>query len=88
MKEDMDISVISNFDNIFNNILIDKLNISQDAILPEAHFANDLGADSLDMVEIILDFEIAFKIIIPDDEVESIITVGDAKTFIKKLIHE
>lgn len=80
--------VMSNFDSIFNNILIDKLNVSQDAILPEAHFSNDLGADSLDVVEIILEFELAFKIVIPDDEADSIITVGDAKSFIKKLIHE
>lgn len=88
MKEDMGISTMSNFDKLFNNILIDKLNVSQDAIMPDAHFTGDLGADSLDMVEIILEFEIAFKIVIPDDEAEGIITVGDAKAFIKKMINE
>ena len=54
------------------------------AIKPEASFANDLGADSLDTVELIMEFEKEFKISIPDDQAEKISTVGDAIAYIEE----
>lgn len=64
-------------------LIVDKLNVEESEVKPEASFANDLGADSLDTVELIMDFEKEFGISIPDDQAEKISTVGDAIAFIE-----
>ena len=61
-------------------IIVDKLGVSESAVTPEATFAQDLGADSLDTVELIMEFEKEFGIKIPDEKSE---TVGDAIKFIE-----
>lgn len=63
-------------------IIVDKLGVSADDVKPEASFTNDLGADSLDTVELIMEFEKEFGISIPDDQAEKIGTVGDAIDYI------
>ena len=65
-------------------ILVDKLGVEEDEVTTEASFTNDLGADSLDTVELIMEFEKEFDISIPDEMAESIGTVGDAVKFIVK----
>ena len=64
-------------------IIIDKLGVDENEVTNEASFTNDLGADSLDTVELIMEFEKEFDIQIPDDKAEAIATVGDAVTFIE-----
>ena len=64
-------------------IIVDKLSVSESEVTPEASFTNDLGADSLDTVELIMEFEKVFDITIPEDQSESISTVGDAIKFIE-----
>jgi acyl carrier protein len=59
-------------------IIVDKLGVEESEVTPEASFTNDLGADSLDTVELIMEFEKEFGISIPDDQAEKISTVGDA----------
>ena len=59
-------------------IIVDKLGVDESEVTPEASFTNDLGADSLDTVELIMEFEKEFGISIPDDQAEKITTVGDA----------
>lgn len=66
------------------NIIIDKLGVDASEITPEASFTNDLGADSLDTVELIMEFEKEFDISIPDEQAEEIQTVGDAITYLEK----
>ena len=63
-------------------IIVDKLGVDEGEVKPEASFTNDLGADSLDTVELIMEFEKEFDIQIPDDKAEKITTVGDAISFI------
>ena len=65
-------------------IIVDKLSVDEAEVKPEASFANDLGADSLDTVELIMEFEKEFKISIPDDRAEKISTVGDAIAYIEE----
>ena len=65
-------------------IIIDKLGVSGDEVTPEASFTNDLGADSLDTVELIMEFEKEFNISIPDEAAEQIATVGDAIKYIEQ----
>ncbi|MEF9923064.1 MAG: acyl carrier protein [Muribaculaceae bacterium] len=64
-------------------IIIDKLGVNESEVTTEATFAQDLGADSLDTVELIMEFEKEFEITIPDDKAEGIQTVGDAITYIE-----
>ena len=64
-------------------IIVDKLGVDENETVPEASFTNDLGADSLDTVELIMEFEKEFDIQIPDDQAENIITVGQAIKFIE-----
>lgn len=60
------------------NIIVDKLGVEESEVTNEASFTNDLGADSLDTVELIMEFEKEFNLSIPDEEAEKIETVGDA----------
>jgi len=64
-------------------IIVDKLNVEESEVSNEASFTNDLGADSLDTVELIMEFEKQFNISIPDDKAEGIQTVGDAIAYIE-----
>ena len=66
------------------SIIVDKLNVEESEVTNEASFTNDLGADSLDTVELIMEFEKEFDIQIPDDQAETISTVGQAIQFIEK----
>ena len=63
-------------------IIVDNLGVDVAEVVDEASFTNDLGADSLDTVELIMEFEKEFDITIPDDKAEAITTVGDAINFI------
>lgn len=63
-------------------IIVDKLGVDEGEVTLESSFTNDLGADSLDTVELIMEFEKEFSIAIPDDQAENIATVGDAVTYI------
>ncbi|MAR40041.1 MAG: acyl carrier protein [Flavobacteriales bacterium] len=64
-------------------IIVDKLGVDESEVTPTASFTDDLGADSLDTVELIMEFEKEFDIQIPDDKAEKITTVGDAVSFIE-----
>lgn len=63
-------------------IIVDKLGVEDSEVTNEASFTNDLGADSLDTVELIMEFEREFDVTIPDDEAEKIATVGDAVEYL------
>lgn len=64
-------------------IIVDKLGVNEAEVKPEAAFTTDLGADSLDTVELIMEFEKEFGITIPDEKAETIQTVGDAIAYIE-----
>ncbi len=66
------------------NIVVDKLGVEESRVVPEANFLDDLGADSLDIVELIMEFEEEFDIEIPDEDAETITTVGAAVDYINK----
>jgi acyl carrier protein len=66
------------------DIVATQLGVSKDQITPETHFVNDLGADSLDQVELVMELEEEFDINIPDDAAEKIQTVGQAIEYIEK----
>ncbi len=65
-------------------IIVDKLGVDENEVSPEASFTNDLGADSLDTVELIMEFEKEFNMGIPDDQAENISTVGEAIKYIEE----
>ena len=65
-------------------IIVDKLGVDESEVTGEANFTNDLGADSLDTVELIMEFEKEFNIAIPDDQAEKIATVGQAVDYIEQ----
>ncbi len=65
-------------------IIVDKLGVDESEVTPEASFTNDLGADSLDTVELIMEFEKEFDLAIPDDQAEKIGTVGEAIKYIEE----
>lgn len=65
-------------------IIVDKLGVDESEVAPEASFTNDLGADSLDTVELIMEFEKEFNIAIPDDQAEKIGTVQEAVSYIEE----
>lgn len=75
---------MSTFDKV-KEVIIDKLGVEEGSIKSEAHFVNDLGADSLDTVELIMEFEEEFGIEIPDEDAENITTVGSAVEYIDKV---
>lgn len=64
-------------------IIVNKLGVDDGQVTPEASFTNDLGADSLDTVELVMEFEKAFNLQIPDEDAEKISTVGDAIKYIQ-----
>ena len=64
-------------------IIVDKLGVEENEVTPEASFTNDLGADSLDTVELIMEFEKEFNVSIPDDQAEQIQTVGAAIQYLE-----
>jgi acyl carrier protein len=74
---------MSNVDSKVKEIIVSKLGVDEGQITPEASFTNDLGADSLDTVELVMEFEKAFNIQIPDEDAEKISTVGDAIRYLK-----
>ena len=74
---------MSTYDKI-KEVIIDKLGVEESAITKEAHFVDDLGADSLDTVELIMEFEEEFGIEIPDEDAEKITTVANALEYIEK----
>ena len=74
---------MSNVSEKVKAIIVDKLGVDESEVTNEANFINDLGADSLDTVELIMEFEKEFDIQIPDDLAEAIATVGDAISFIE-----
>ena len=65
-------------------IIVDKLGVDENEVTPAASFTNDLGADSLDTVELIMEFEKEFGISIPDEAAEKISTVGDAIAYVEQ----
>ncbi|MCQ2207370.1 MAG: acyl carrier protein [Paludibacteraceae bacterium] len=67
-------------------IIADKLGVEESEVTPEASFTNDLGADSLDTVELIMEFEKDFNITIPEEESTKIVTVGDAIAHIESAV--
>lgn len=76
------------FKEKFENIIVNKLAVDKEQITPDAKFRSDLGADSLDMVEMALEFEREFKISVPDRDIKKIKTVADAERFIKNQLNE
>ena len=66
------------------SIIVEKLGVEESEVTPEASFTNDLGADSLDTVELIMEFEKEFNISIPDDQAENIATVGQAISYLEE----
>ena len=74
---------MSNIASKVKAIIVDKLGVDEKEVTPTASFTNDLGADSLDTVELIMEFEKEFNIAIPDDQAEKIGTVGEAISYIE-----
>ena len=70
------------------DIIVDKLGVEESAVTESASFTNDLGADSLDTVELLMEFERVFGIKIPDEETSGIATVGDAITKVHPIKHK
>lgn len=77
-REEIETSVIQ--------IVCDQMGVSRDKVTMETSFVNDLGADSLDTVELVMEFEDEFELNIPDDHAEKIQTVGDAVKYIEEKI--
>ena len=75
---------MSEIESKVKEIIADKLGVDEADVKLEASFTNDLGADSLDTVELIMEFEKSFNITIPDDQAEKITTVGDAIAYIEE----
>ncbi|MCB2216735.1 acyl carrier protein [Desulfofustis glycolicus] len=67
------------------DIIVEQLSVEKDKVVPQASFVDDLGADSLDLVELIMAMEEKFEIEIPDEDAEKIVTVQDAVDYVSKL---
>ncbi len=67
-----------------SEIIVEQLGVSAEEIIPEASFIDDLGADSLDIVELVMAMEEAFDLEIPDEDAERIQTIGDAMSYVKE----
>ena len=79
---------MSDIEKKVKEIIVDKLSVDESEVKNDASFANDLGADSLDTVELIMEFEKQFNITIPDDKSEKISTVGDAIAYIEENVNK
>ena len=79
---------MSNIAERVTKIIIDKLGVEESEVTTEASFTNDLGADSLDTVELIMEFEKEFDISIPDEQAENIQTVGQAVSYLESQIQD
>ena len=75
---------MSSVENKVKKIIIDQLDVTEEEVTPQASFVDDLGADSLDTVEMVMAFEEEFNIEIPDEDAEKIKTVQDAIEYIQK----
>lgn len=67
------------------DIVVEQLNVQPDQVKPEAKFIDDLGADSLDTVELVMAFEEEFGIEVPDEEAEKLVSVGDVIAYVQKV---
>jgi len=74
---------MANISERVTKIIVDKLGVDESEVTKEANFTTDLGADSLDTVELIMEFEKEFELSIPDEKAEGIATVGDAVTYLE-----
>ncbi len=83
MCQNLNHKIMSEIANKVKSIIVDKLGVDEKEVTPTASFTNDLGADSLDTVELIMEFEKEFNIAIPDEQAEKIATVGDAIAYIE-----
>lgn len=79
---------MSDIESRVKAIIVDKLGVDESEVTRESSFTNDLGADSLDTVELIMEFEKEFNLAIPDDQAETIVTVGDAIKYVEENIKE
>jgi acyl carrier protein len=79
---------MSDIESRVKAIIVDKLGVDESEVSVDSSFTNDLGADSLDTVELIMEFEKEFNLAIPDDQAETIVTVGDAIKYVESSINE
>jgi acyl carrier protein len=79
---------VASIDQRVKDIIVEQLGVEEDEVSPEASFIDDLGADSLDTVELVMAFEEEFNIEIPDEDAEGISTVQDAIDYIKANVKE
>ncbi len=70
------------------DLIVDQLGVDADSVTPEAHFIDDLGADSLDTVELVMAFEEEFDMEVPDEDAEKLETVSDVTDYLKKRLNE
>jgi acyl carrier protein len=84
LKEDEDQTTMSDVAERVKKIVVEHLGVEADKVVDGANFMEDLGADSLDTVELVMAFEEEFGVEIPDDAAETIVTVGDAIKFLEK----
>ncbi len=73
---------MANLESKVKALIVEKLGVEEDEVVLDASFTNDLGADSLDTVELIMEFEKEFDVTIPDEDAEKISTVGDAISYL------
>ncbi|MFZ7169626.1 MAG: acyl carrier protein [Bacteroidota bacterium] len=78
---------MENFKDKFDSIICEKLAVERNQLTPDAKFTDSLGADSLDMVELVMEFEKEFSISIPDEVADNIRTVADAEIYILNIIN-
>lgn len=83
-KLNLKLKIMSDIASRVKAIIVDKLGVDENEVVAEASFTNDLGADSLDTVELIMEFEKEFDVQIPDDQAENIATVGQAISYIEE----
>jgi acyl carrier protein len=79
---------VASIEQRVKDIIVEQLGVEEDEVSPEASFIDDLGADSLDTVELVMAFEEEFNIEIPDEDAEGISTVQDAIDYIKANVKE